>query len=95
MQACLNFDINPVRGFPGGSVVKASACNAGDAGLILGSGRSSGGRDGNSLNIPARKSHGQRRLVGYNPWGHKELDTTERLCMHAHSPVRPLWTPDL
>ena len=25
------------------------------------------------------KSHGQRRLVGYSPWGHKELDTTERL----------------
>ena len=25
------------------------------------------------------KSHGQRRLVGYSPWVHKELDTTERL----------------
>ena len=25
--------------------------------------------------------HGQRSLVGYSPWGHKELDTTERL-MH-------------
>ena len=25
------------------------------------------------------KSHGQRSLVGYSPWGHKELDTTERL----------------
>ena len=25
----------------------------------------------------AGKSHGQRRLVGYSPWGHKELDTTE------------------
>ena len=22
--------------------------------------------------------HGQRSLVGYNPWGHKELDTTEK-----------------
>ena len=21
--------------------------------------------------------HAQRRLVGYSPWGHKELDTTE------------------
>ena len=21
------------------------------------------------------KSHGQRSLVGYSPWGHKELDT--------------------
>ena len=24
-------------------------------------------------------SHGWRSLVGYSPWGHKELDTTERL----------------
>ena len=23
--------------------------------------------------------HGERSLVGYNPWHHKELDTTERL----------------
>ena len=23
------------------------------------------------------KFHGQRTLVGYSPWGHKELDTTE------------------
>ena len=23
--------------------------------------------------------HGQRSLVGYSPWGHKELDTTKRL----------------
>ena len=23
------------------------------------------------------KSHGQRNLVGYSPWGHKELNMTE------------------
>ena len=23
------------------------------------------------------KSHGQRSLVGYSPWGHKDLDTAE------------------
>ena len=23
------------------------------------------------------ESHGQRSLMGYSPWGHKELDTTE------------------
>ena len=28
-------------------------------------------------NVLPRKSHGQRNLTGYNPWGHKELDTTE------------------
>ena len=25
------------------------------------------------------KSQGQRSQVGYSPWGHKELDTTEQL----------------
>ena len=27
------------------------------------------------------KSQGQRRLVGYSPWGHKELDRTEGLTL--------------
>ena len=36
-------------GFPGGSEVKASACNAGDLGSIPGSGRSSGEGNGNPL----------------------------------------------
>ena len=30
------------------------------------------------------ESHGQRNLVGYSPWGHKESDTTEWLtCMRG------------
>ena len=29
------------------------------------------------------KSHGPRSLVGYCPWGRKELDTTERLHFHS------------
>ena len=28
-----------------------------------------------------RKFHGLRRLVGYSPWGHKELDMTEGLTL--------------
>ena len=28
------------------------------------------------------KSHGQRCLVGYSPWGRKESDTTEQLHFH-------------
>ena len=35
------------------------------------------------ISLPG-KSHGQRSLVGYSPWGHKESDTTERL----HSPLK-------
>ena len=27
--------------------------------------------------------HGQRSLEGYSPWGHKELDMTERLSTHT------------
>ena len=36
-------------GFPGSSAGKESACNAGDPGLIPGSGRSPGERNGNPL----------------------------------------------
>ena len=60
----------------GGSDGKASACNAGDPGSITGSERSSGEGNGNPL---SRKSHGQRSLVGYSPWGRKESDVIERL----------------
>ena len=32
------------------------------------------------------ESHGQRSLVGYSPWGRKELDMTERLThTYTHS----------
>ena len=43
-------------GFPGGSEVKVSACNAGDLGLIPGSGRSPGEGNGNSLQYSCLKS---------------------------------------
>ena len=34
------------------------------------------------------KSHGQRSLAGYSPWGHKQLDTTERLTLkHMHTQI--------
>ena len=35
--------------------------------------------------ILAWKSHGQRNLAGYSPWGRKESDTTELLSMHTHT----------
>ena len=70
---------NYVLDFPCGLEGKASACNAGDPGLIPGSGRYPGEGNGNPLTpvfLPG-KSHGQRSLVGYSPWGCKESDTTE------------------
>ena len=39
------------------------------------------------------KVHGQRSLAGYSPWGHAELDMTERLSAPppTHSQVTALW----
>ena len=54
---------------PGGSGGKESAYNAGDQGLIPGSGRSPG--EGNGKPIPvflSGKSHGQKSLAGYSAW---------------------------
>ena len=52
-------------GFPGGSEVKASACNAGDLGSIPGSGRYPGEGNGNPLQYSCLKNpHGQRSLAG-------------------------------
>ena len=69
--------------FPGSLVVK-NAGDARDLGLIPGSERPPGGGDGNSLQYSClEKSSGQRSLVGYSPWGHKEWDTTEWLSTHT------------
>ena len=73
----------PAKDFPGGSVVKDLPVNAGDtrvAGWIPGSGRSPAAGNGNPLQYSCLENpHGQRSLVGYSPWGHKESDTTEQL----------------
>ena len=69
-------------GFPGGSVGKESAYNAGDLSLIPGLGRSPGGGHSNPLQYACLENpHGQRSLAGYSPWDHKELDVTERLSL--------------
>ena len=58
----------------------SNAEDSGDAGSIPGLGRSPGGGNDNPLQYSfLGKSHGQRSLVGYSPWDHKELDTAERL----------------
>ena len=67
-------------GFPGVSDGKESTCNEGDLGSVSELGRSPGGAHGNPLQYSYLENpHGQRSLAGYSPWGHKELDTTERL----------------
>ena len=77
-----------VGSFPGGSDGKEFACNAGDTGLIPGSGRSSGERSCNPLQYSClenflydREFCGQRGPVSHSPWGHKELDMTDWLTV--------------
>ena len=58
--------------FPGVSVGKEAACNAGDLNSTPGSRRSPGEGNGNPLQYSCQeKSHGQRSLMGYSPWDRK------------------------
>ena len=73
-------------GFPRGSVVKNPAANARATGDRFDPrvGKCPGGRKWQSTPVVLPgKSHGQRNLAGYSPWGLKELDVTERLSTHA------------
>ena len=57
---------------------KESSHNEGDLSSIPGLGRSPGGGHGNPLQYSSLENpHGQRSLVGYSSWGHKESDKTE------------------
>ena len=61
-------------------MVKNLPVNAGDLGLIPKVGRLPGEGNGNTLQYSClEKSHGQRSLAGYSPWGHKVLNMTELL----------------
>ena len=78
-------------GFPGGSHGKESAYNARNLGSIRRLGRSPGGGHGNPFQHSFLENpHGQRSLADYSPWGHKELDMTERLSTHTHREVDTL-----
>ena len=67
-----------IHGFPDGSDGKESPRNAGDLGSVPGLGRSPGGGHGDPLQYSCLENPcGQRSLVGYSPWGRKDLDTTD------------------
>ena len=71
-----------IKGFPGGSEGKESACNAGDLISIPGLGRSPGEGNGYPLQYSCLENlPGQRNLEGYNLWGRKEVDMTEWLSL--------------
>ena len=64
--------------FLGGSDDKEPAYNAGDQSSIPGWERSPQEGNGNPRQYTCLENpHGQKSLVGYSPWGHKESDTTE------------------
>ena len=69
--------LNIKWGFPGDSDGKESACSEGD--LVRSLGQEDPWRrkwQPTPVFFPG-EFHGQRSLVGYSPWGHKELDMTE------------------
>ena len=70
-------------GFPGGSEVKASACNEGDLGLIPGWGRAPGEGNGN----PLQYSCLENPMDGGAWWGtvHRVAKSWTRLSDFTHS----------
>ena len=64
-------------GFPFDSVGKQSSCNEGDLGSIAGLGRSPGEGKGYLLQYSGLENS----MDLYSPWGHKELDMTERFAL--------------
>ena len=71
--------------FPNSSDGKESSCIEGDLGSIPGLGSSPGGGHGHPLQYSCLENpHGQRSLVDYSPWGHKESEETEWLSTAQH-----------
>ena len=65
-------------------MAKYLPANVGDSGLILMSGRFPGEGTGNPLQHSCLENHhGQRSLVSYSSWGHRDWDTAEQLSTHA------------
>ena len=63
--------------------MQKTAYNAGDVGFIVGKIPQRRKWQPTLVCLP-EKSHGQRSLVSYSPWGSKELDMTVQLNRHNH-----------
>ena len=84
-------------GFPGGSDGKRICLQCRRPGIDLWVGMISWRRTLQPTPVFLPETpHGQRSLVGYSPWGHKELDMTEQLStaqpsvQRAHQECPPL-----
>ena len=73
-------DSQVVQWFKKKKNLPARAGDKGGEGSIPGLGRCLGAGNGKSVFLP-----GQRRLVSYSPWGHKESEVTEYACMQPLS----------
>ena len=88
---CILNTQQPGRSFPGGSVGKESACDAGDPGLIPGSGRSPGKGHGSPLQYSCLA-----RSINRGAWkatvhgGHKESEVTEQLSLTNSTMLKKL-----
>ena len=88
ISICVFYIHTYIRGFPGDTVVKNLPTNVGDTGhmhLIPGSGRSSGGINGNHSSIlaeriPCTKEPGRLQFTGSQRVGHDF--TAEHACIH-------------
>ena len=69
-----------ILGLPGGTEGKNQPADAGDVGLIPTVGKIPWRRKWQPTPgfLPG-KSHGQRSLAGYSPWGRKDLGMTKRV----------------
>ena len=82
-KACKCFkspDVNYLEGFPGGSVIKNPAANAGDLGLIPGPGGSPGGGNGNPLQYSGLENHRDR-----GAWRATVTKSRTQLSTHIHT----------
>ena len=89
--------IRHIFGFPGGSDGRESACNAGDLGLIPGSGKSPGEGNGNPLQYSCLENPMDRGAC-WASRGCKELDTTEQFSLsytHTFNSKRTAFDTDL
>ena len=70
-----------MKGFLGGSGRKNLFANAGDPGFDPRIGKIPWRRQWQPTPVfLPREFHGQRSLVGYSPWGHKESDMILPVC---------------
>ena len=75
---------------PAGSDDKESTWNAGDSGSIPRKIPWRGEWLPTLVFLPG-EFHGERSLVGYGPWGHKESDTTGTRLTHNPSTYNGAW----